>query len=141
MNSPDEKMLYELSDLIVSAWNGSITEEQFSRLSEVLKSNSQARDYYFELLTTFVGLTGEEGIVSLRDDNPETLFSEQSFDSRIWKALAETEKIAPSIQIVGVDKEDVPSQIMTSKTINIVKSRRDVSKLALYTAILSSAAS
>jgi hypothetical protein len=51
------------AELIIRSLDGSITAEQFSQLDHEITVNSEARKYYLEFITTYVGLVDLAGVL------------------------------------------------------------------------------
>ncbi len=54
--SQDRQIPPDLAEWIVRSLDGTITPEQFARLEREITTNDQARTYYLEFITTYVGL-------------------------------------------------------------------------------------
>ena len=98
-------------------------------MKEILHTNPEARQLYAEYMSVFTHLRTCEGIAEnqIPDDS--------GFDMELWRALADSEKTAESIEIqkpkeVFVPEDKEPVEKMPSKT----------SKFSIYSLILSSAA-
>ncbi len=61
--SHDKHTPSDLAELIIRSLDGSITAEQFTRLDDKIRNNSEARAYYLEFITTYVGLMDLVGIL------------------------------------------------------------------------------
>ena len=135
MGNPDAKLFSKLSELLVGAWNNSLSEEEFAQLENILRSSQQARDYYYELHATFVGLTSTEGLLSISSIDDDYSDNECEFDPVLWQLLAESERTAITV-------DDLSSNNVSTNTIpvEITKAKREVSKISIYVAILSCAA-
>ena len=125
------ELLLEVADLLFLSIDGEISDEQFARLETLLNENSKAREYYFDLLLSTIGLNETEGMLTLAQSG----VSIDRTDINIWKALAESERTAPGVEIEKEDKE--PVKIQTEKTIKL---ERKISRLSLYSFIVSAAA-
>lgn len=105
-----------------------ITDQEFSELNNMLQNSREARQFYQEILQVHMKLEQHCKVLSsLRETVDEVL------DTRIWSALAENEKTAPSVEI---PKEE-PQVIRKVESVEPV---RKVNKFSLYTAVVSMAA-
>lgn len=123
----DDALLNEVADLVFLAMDGGISDEQLAGLEKLLLENPKARDYYFDLIYTCIGLNESEGILSLG--------GVPGFHSHTWKKLADYENQAEPAEIETPAK--TPEIV---RVVPVEKIPHPVSKLALYTAIVSAAA-
>ena len=125
--STDDKLLVEISDLLIRAMDNAVTADEFARLQHLLKSNPSAREYYFDLISTLAVI---EEIQELPVDEEK----ENAMD--LLTALAENEKTASAVELVKPKAE--AAHAMSAETVHTL--RRRVSKFSMYSLILSSAA-
>jgi hypothetical protein len=59
--SRESRLPPDFAEWIVRSLDGTITPEQFARLDQEIATNDQARAYYLEFITTYVGLMGLMG--------------------------------------------------------------------------------
>ena len=88
----DDKIIYEISYLTASSLNGTISEDEFSRLQCILNSSTEAVDYYIDILWSHINMKSMQGISSLDDNGEEN--NRQSF---IEEMLA-NEALAPAVE-------------------------------------------
>ncbi len=55
---PHSKLPQDFGQWIVASLDGTITQAQFSQLDQVISSKPEARLYYLEFISTYVGLVG-----------------------------------------------------------------------------------
>ena len=123
----DDALLNEVADLVFLAMDGGISDEQLAGLEKLLLENPKARDYYFDLIYTCIGLNESEGILSLG--------GVPGFHSQTWKKLADYENQAEPAEIETPVK--LPEIV---RVVPVTKVPHPVSKSAMYTAIVSAAA-
>ncbi|MBN2514096.1 MAG: FecR domain-containing protein [Sedimentisphaerales bacterium] len=122
----------ELDELILKEIDGVITDQEFAELSDCLRHDPEALNYYLDFVTLCAAIL-KPGEVTLSDDSCCSI--EDIGQSALWMALAENERTAETIHL---EKEDSLSQIETQ--ISVSNHRQSVSRVALYTAIFSTAA-
>ena len=88
----DDKIIYEISYLTASSLNGTISEDEFVRLQNILNSSTEALDYYIDILWSHINMKSMQGISSLDDNGEENV--RQSF---IEEMLA-NETQAPAVE-------------------------------------------
>lgn len=137
MNNPNDRMLLKLSELLVSAWNNTLSEDEFAQLEDILRSSQQARDYYYEFQSTYIGLTSTEGLLSLKPVDNEYDDCGSEFNPVLWQVLAEAERTAPVVKI----EDSTPADVSLNATpVKIVKVKHEVSKFLIFATALSCAA-
>lgn len=129
MTLPDRQI--ELEELILKEMDGQITPKEFSQLSDYLRQNPEALNMYLEFLTLCAGML-RPGEVTIPDDSLCT--GDEIRQSALWMALAENERTAEAIYI---EKSEPVTPVYNNAA--IVR-KQGVSKVALYTAIISTAA-
>lgn len=124
--TPEDKLLVELSDLVVRVMDNAVTAEEFSRLQSLLRSEPLARAYYFDLLVT---LTGVEEIQEAAAPEAERV-------SALLDALAENEQTATAVILEKLEVKGEKNETAKAR----IQQRPAVSKLSLYALVFSSAA-
>ena len=137
MNNPNDRMLFELSGLVLSGWNNTLSGDEFVRLENMLRNSQRARDCYYDLLVTQVALSSTEGLLSMQSAGDEYAICIYDFDSVVWQMLAEEEKTAPVVIEKVSTSENVSTNTILAKP---AKTRHKVSKFSKYAAVFSVAA-
>lgn len=115
----------ELVELILLAFDGRITEEQFRILDNQIIRHPEARDCYYKLLTVYTGLSdySNSGILLKGSNTPQqdVLFQlakygseneNTSFDMDLWLQLAKDELTAPAIEVPSkTEQPDIINKI------------------------------
>jgi len=122
--TPEDKMLAELSELLIRLMDNSLTAEEFQRLQTLLREHPLARQYYFDLLTTVAGMEEIQEIAS----------AEEEWVTALLGALAENERTATAVPVEKPSEKQEKSETQTKPA------GPAVSKLSLYALLLSSAA-
>ncbi|MBP8605151.1 MAG: NPCBM/NEW2 domain-containing protein [Phycisphaerae bacterium] len=125
--------LGNLDELILKEIDGIITEQEFAELTDCLCRNPEALNYYLDFITICAGIF-KPGEVTFC----QTLCSAAEDDisqSALWMALAENERTA---EAVPLEKSD-PLPLLSIQPQASCR-RQNVSRAALYTAIVSTAA-
>ena len=123
----------EIAELILKEIDGVITEQEFAELCDCLRKDPAMLDYYLE----FISLCAEmlkPGEVAIPGDCFSTV--EDIGQSALWLALAENERTAETVYI----EKPAPLPPVDSVRRDRVGPRQKVSRIALYTAIISTAA-
>lgn len=123
---PDE--LANLEMLLVRYFEGTLEQEQVETLDRVLRNDSSAQDYYFDYLKTHLALK------QVRSVSTERMCERSDFE-RILEEMGQYEKNAAIMEIEKPKAAPVPIQ-----KVECAGTGLHVSRLALYTVILSSAA-
>lgn len=123
----NEREIIRLYELISASVEGSITSEEFSALKKLLRENSEARHLYAEYMSILTNLRTCEGI------EEGSLLDDSGLDMELWRALADSEKTAESIEI------EKPREVPEDEK-PLEKTQPKISKLSIYSLILSSAA-
>lgn len=121
----------ELDELILKEIDGVITDQEFAELSDCLRRDPEALNYYLDFMTLCAGIL-KPGEVTLCDDSCCSI--EEIGQSALWMALAENERTAEAIHL----EKAVPLPEMNTRLVST--RRQNVSRVALYTAIISTAA-
>ncbi|HML76297.1 MAG TPA: FecR family protein [Anaerohalosphaeraceae bacterium] len=121
----------ELDELILKEIDGVITDQEFAELSDCLRRDPEALNYYLDFMTLCAGIL-KPGEVTLCEDSCCSI--EEIGQSALWMALAENERTAEAIHL----EKAVPLPEMDTRLVST--RRQNVSRVALYTAIISTAA-
>ncbi len=122
----------ELDELILKEIDGVITEQEFAVLSDCLRRDPEALNYYLDFVTLCAGIL-KPGEVTLCEESCCSI--DEIGQSALWMALAENERTAEAIHLEKAEPLpalDTPLLVSTR--------RQNVSRVALYTAIFSTAA-
>lgn len=116
-----------LSAMILATLDGTIQEEDFLRINHYLKTDPEALSQYIDIVSIYFNLSETSKIsTQLQAESLEML-----------QALASYERSAPSIEIERPKEKAESEYIVKLKT---EKQTRTISKISLYTAIISTAA-
>jgi len=146
MQQYDDKQLIRLSELLVSAWGGDLTREEFAELEAMLRGSRQAREQYLRLQTTLIGLASPEIFLGLEagGGNGQDISSEQAdarvlsaggLDRQLWLELAQQEMTAIGIDVPKPAEPEPQTQDMPTAA-----PARRINRLSLFIAIFSAAA-
>jgi len=122
----------ELDELILKEIDGVITEQEFAVLCDCLRRDPEALNYYLDFVTLCAGIL-KPGEVTLCEESCCSI--DEIGQSALWMALAENERTAEAIHLEKAEPLpalDTPLLVSTR--------RQNVSRVALYTAIFSTAA-
>jgi hypothetical protein len=122
----------ELEELILKEIDGQISEQEFATLCNCLRREPGMLDYYLEFISLCAGLL-KPGEMSIPDDCLSV--AEDIGQSALWLALAENERTAETIHI-----EKPVLRLPIHPVRPDIAPRQKVSRTALYTAIISTAA-
>ncbi len=114
--SQDEKLIYEISYLTVSSLNGTISEEEFTKLEEILKRHPEAVDYYLDVLWSHINMNTMQGISSLEEnaeDCDTQVFIREMLANETQAPAVEDE--AGNIQQISIENEVTKSPSKSSK--------------------------
>lgn len=124
----------ELSELIQRKLDGVLDDEQFNKLQSILKDNPSSVDHYVKTMLAISELRVDGAFEARRCRESST---QASFtDNNIWLALAEEEKTAAAVEV----ERPKESELKYAEKRKVVSTKRSISKLSLYTLVLSSAA-
>lgn len=126
-----DELLLKVADLLFLSHDGGISDEQFVKFETLLQDNPLAREYYFDLLLTTVGLNEAEGILSLAERG--LLLGDVG--SPLWQILAETEKTSPEIPVKKPIEKSVEPELA-----KIEKPVHKISRFSIFTLTFSAAA-
>ncbi len=127
--SPLEKK--HIMDLLILSLEGQAGHEDMQQLRQTLDASSQARDYYLKAVTVTEHIRKLDWQAEFLGE-PER---REAFDNELWTALAEDEKLAPTVEI-----SQEPSARELTENIVFSKIKPKVSKSNLLTIIVSTAA-
>jgi hypothetical protein len=130
----DTKKQIVLAELIQKELDGCLTDQEFNLLQSMLKEDKEVVDYYVKTIRAISAFSSNSIVPSLESVEDGKLQVE-SFQSGIWKALAEQEKAAPAAEVI-VSQEP---KIMIQK-VQYQKLDRKISRLPIVTAMASFAA-
>lgn len=131
----EDELLLEVARLLLFSIDGRISDEQFAELETLLKDHPLARGYYFDLLLITVGLNEPEGILSLKERDS---ISPGNIKLSSWQALAEYEINAPAVAVEKSSKN--PSEAEPENRVEVIQTKRTVSRLSIYTFVFSAVA-
>lgn len=131
----DLKSQPELAELIQKEMDGVLTDAEFLRLQGILKADPEAVDYYVKTVLA-ISLLASPSPVSFMEGEAGSLADSPS-DSALWKALAEEEKLAPTV--VPEVAEQPASQKLIAK-VEYETTLRRVNKTSFLIAAISTAA-
>ena len=128
-----QKENIEFYNLIVKAQESRLSEEESLQLNEMMKSADNQK-LYFEIVKVNCALrqleSNENISLMIGDSN-----NDAGFNNHLWQQLAEYERNAPNLEIPA-EKEELTS----SYSCDHVKVTPKVSKLSIYTLVVSAAA-
>lgn len=132
-----KEQLLELDKLILELLDGTISDERFVELDRLIAEQPKAACYYSEFMAVNSALC-KPGNVGTYVVAPGRLL-EGDIDRVLWRALAENEKCGEAVDMedAAEDSESEP-ELVTKR--QVAPSSRQVSKLSLCTAIVSTAA-
>lgn len=87
----DDRLFAEIGDLCVRAMDNALTTDEFAYFQHLLEQNPLAREYYFDIISTFAVL---EEIA-----HPESVESDKAAFDYLLSVLAEEEKNAEPVEI------------------------------------------
>jgi hypothetical protein len=124
MNANDPLMT-EISELIIKVMDEDATADEFARLQHLLRTDANAREHFFDLISTFAGI-----------DEIQTLCLEQINQdcSALLKTLAQEETQAPTIAIPPKEPELI--QRVQREKVTYALSRRSLLMLAVSAAAI-----
>ncbi len=125
----NDKLQFEISNLVIKAFDQAISQEEFDHLQYLLKTDPSAPEFYYDLISTYSCL---DEIKEL-----DLVVGENNFDN-ILAELANHEKVAPVIQISKADKES--ERELIQKVIYPSREKRKISKFNIVSLVMSAAA-
>ena len=140
----DPKRELQLSELILKELDGLCNDEEFARLEKYLSDDPESVDFYVNAIITNSILREPKSVSDNESDQiAETQsadMSEYSIDSQLWQALAEDEKIAEAVEVEKEPQTEDQPFFRFSQQRKVARRKRQISKLAIYTSIVSTAA-
>ncbi|MCK5000606.1 MAG: FecR domain-containing protein [Anaerohalosphaera sp.] len=138
----DTRREIQLSELILRELDGMCNDEEFARLEKWLTEDPLALEFYAEMVITNSTLREPQSIASDKSGmhifDHEYYLPESGMDTRLWLALAESEATAEAVY-VEKPRNNANAQSGLSVSPKTVE-RRQISKLAVRTLIVASAA-
>ena len=123
---------HDLEDLILKEIDGALSEQEFAELCACLRRDPAMLDYYLEFISLCAGLL-KPGEMAIPDDCLSA--AEDIGQSALWLALSENERTAETVHI------EKPAPLLPVRPVRPDSApRQKVSRTALYTALLSTAA-
>jgi len=103
----------EMAEWIVRSLDGTITAEQFAQLDNLITTNSAARSYYLEFITTYVGLVDLVGVLPKPADIvlDNRLFNDEELSELLNKSSFGTGDAGPLRFEPDMSEEDKKRQI------------------------------
>ncbi len=129
----DPKQRKQIMDLVILLLEGEASGEDFQKLKDLLDASSEARDYYLKALMA---------VECIRKIDWEALNFESEYaqyetiNAQMWDALSLEEKTAPNVEIPVISREPAEEKVLTGTR----TARPNISKLSLFSLLLSSAA-
>lgn len=140
----DPKKEIELNELILRELDGSCTDEQFATLEKYLSDNPEFVEYYVNAVITNAILREPKSVGQAGPDRDSARrpaeLAEYEMDSQLWQALAENEMVAEAVNVEEEPHEEPQPNFRFSQKRKVATRRRQISKLAIYTSIVSTAA-
>jgi hypothetical protein len=130
----DTKKQIVLAELIQKELDGCLTDQEFNLLQSMLKEDTEAVNYYIKTIRSISAFSSNSMLPSL-ESVEEGKCQVESFQSGIWKALAEAEKAAPAVEVV-VPRE--PTSMI--QKVQHQKLNRTISKSSRFTLVATAAA-
>lgn len=130
----DFRTYYQMTEIILLELEGKAGPEQFSQLTEWLKTNPDAVDFYVEMMMLYSGFTqpGNLNISGIVKTDSETVL-----DDSFWQELSDYEKHAPEALVTSSSEESNNQKV---RVIKVPQPERKVNKFSLITAVCSLAA-
>ena len=130
----DRKTFKDITELTLASLDGSISSDDFAILQDKIKNSKEARRHYLECLAVCTCLNQyEEESANLPVSHN---LSEEDYLNDALLALAENEKSAVAVE---VEKPQEPKTEFVKK-IQVVQQKRHISRLSIFTLVLSTAA-
>jgi hypothetical protein len=131
MNAEQFNEMYELFEAVREEV---ITDEQFSRLDQILAENKQLCKYYFEYINMAVLL--KSGKVFDKKSAILTKMDDSLCDMQLWQEMAEHEKASPGIKIVSEQASDLIQEVRRQKIEYKISKRSVITLFAAVAAII-----
>ena len=123
----------KLSELIMLHLQGDNSRQELQQLKQFLNNDIEAVELYVEYMMQFSALI-QPGKIEFDDFSEELLPSVS--DSSLWMELAKYEMEAPEIEI----PKEKPQRDLIQKVVYPLRERRKISKLQIFTFLMSAAA-
>jgi hypothetical protein len=131
MNKKEPQFIDRLTHLFVLSMEGTIDQDQFKIMTNIIRTNPVAREYYYDFIMSYIGLDRMGILSEQNNEDQENLPSQQ-----MWNELLKFEETAPVLEIPAVSMKSQES----GKSSGVQERRPPVSKLSVYFLLLSSAA-
>lgn len=129
----DPKQRKQIMDLVILLLEGEASGEDFQKLKDLLDASSEARDYYLKALMAAECIRK----IDWEALNFESEYAQyETINAQMWDALSLEEKTAPNVEIPVISREPAEEKVLTGPR----TARPNVSKLSLFSLLLSSAA-
>ena len=128
----------KLGELILKSLEGTVDKEEFELLKQMIMQDDKVALHYVEFMANYVGLYQPSSACAFLCSSGEETEEKSNFEFMLWQALAEDEKTAEGIPAERLERPREKQKIESVKP--VISTRREVSRLPLYTAIISSAA-
>ena len=122
--SLNQHELNEFAILISRSLDGSITRDEVKRMEGILESSAQMRTYYRQYVSIYCDVNSLLKGTQLDSSDMNSL---QEVD--FWKAMAEYENSAPTIEI----PEEKPQRELIQKVVYPPREKRRLSKFSIFT--------
>ena len=122
----------EIIELIQKSVDNNISEEEFSNLNAMLRDSDEACQFYHEIMRIYLKLE-EHGN---RVGSTKKVIEEDILSESVWEAMAEYEKMAPTIEI----PKEKPQQELIQKVVYPPLEKHKMSRFSIYTLVASAAA-
>ena len=126
----DSRLMFEIAELTLHSLNGTLDNSSLRRLEQLLEGNSQAVEYYQEILWTHVGLISMEGISYLQNVESSLL------DNDFWQTMLREEKTAPKLEI----PQEGPQRELIQKVLYSPREKRRLSTFSKVMLVVNAAA-
>lgn len=123
----------DMARVILAAIDGTISPEEFAGLDEAIRTNPDAADYYAEFMLLYTGLR-QPGQGSACFSAGQ---STENFDVRLWNELKAYEQTAETVE---TQRPSEAGREQFDTSIAAPRIERRISRLAVYTSLLSTAA-
>jgi hypothetical protein len=130
----DSKDILELNQLILSAIDGNIATADFARLDRWIRDDSEAANHYVEFMILYAGLRQPGQVSTFFSETGAESESDSGLDMQVWNELASFEKTAETVET------ESQAKISSSSHETSPRVERKISRMAIYTSILSTAA-
>lgn len=123
--NPNDRLTTEISELLIKAMDDNATADEFARLQHLLKTDANAREHFFDVISTFAGI-----------DEIQTLHLEQIDQncSALLRTLAQEETQAPAIKVPPKEPELIHN--VRREKVTYALSRRSLFTLAASAAAI-----